>query len=193
MVKINDVEEKRLIVAYYLAKNKKDNNCFSDIKVWHQWTALWSEDFRTEEGKVFKRYDNQFVLSKKKAKKEKHEGILIQEFKEYDDFLAEICQWINENYKRIKGRIKNANIIKEQLIEYRRECAGIIQEYFKNSGLSEKGYKFQILTSKKEPLLLGKYCILAENPEGRYKDICCGSYEIIMNFLKEEMEECKQK
>lgn len=193
MVKIKDVEEKKLIVACYIAKNKKDNNYFSDIKVWHHWTALWSEDFRTDEGKVLKLYghNHQFVLSKTKAKEQKKEGILTQEFKEYDDFLAEICQWINENYKRTKGRIRNANIIKEKLLAYRRECAGIIQEYLNNSGMTEKGYKIQNLTSKKEPLLLGKYCILAENLEGRYKSICCGSYETMMEFLKKEMEEYK--
>lgn len=191
MVKIKDVEEKRLIVAYYLAKNKKDNNCFSDIKVWHQWTALWSEDFRTEEGKVFKRYANQFVLSKTKAKKQNHEGALIQEFKEYDDFLNETCQWVNDNYKRNKSRTRNANIAKERLLEYKKDRGVLLQEYFNNNGFPEKGYRFQNLTSRKEPLSMGKYLILAPNPEGRYKSICCGSYEMVMDFFKKEKEECK--
>lgn len=191
MVRIKDVEEKRLILTYYLSKSKKDNKCFGDIKVWNQWTALWSEDFRTETGKVLKRYNNQFVLSKTKAKKQKEEGTLTQDFKEYDDFLAETYQWVNENHKRNKGRTKNANIMKERLLAYKKECAILIQEYFNNNEFAEKGYRFQNLTSKKEPLLMGKYCILAPNSEERYKGICCGSYETVMEFLKKEMGECK--
>lgn len=190
---IKDVEEKRLILAYYLSKNKKDNHCFSDVKVWHQWTGLWNEDFRTESGKFLKRYGNQFVLSKTKAKKQKKEGTLIQEFKEYDDFLNEICQWVNENYKRNKGRMKNANIMKERLLAYKRECALSLLKYFDNNGFAEKGFRFQNLTSRKESISMGKYCILAPIEEGRYKGICCGSYETVMKFLKNEMEECKQK
>ena len=191
MLRIKDVEEKRLILAYYLSKNKRDNNrCFCDTKVWHQWTGLWSEDFRTETGKFLKRYNKQFVLSKTKAKKQMGEGTYKQDFKEYDDFLNKTCEWVNKNYKWNKGRTKNANIMKERLLAYKKQCGVLLQKYFDNNRFSEKGYRFQNLTSRKEPLSMGKYLILAPDSEGRYKGICCGSYETVMEFMEKEMEGC---
>lgn len=93
MLKISDLEEKRLIVAYSMARTSKHIGLEN---VWRQWCIWWRDDF-TVNGWVLRMYDHKFVKSKRKARERVRAGETnIQDFKEYDDFLAELCAWLKK-------------------------------------------------------------------------------------------------
>lgn len=181
MLHIKDVEEKKMIVAYYMVRNRKNLGLEN---VWRVWSAWWEKDF-SDKGRPLTMYDHKLVLSKTKAREKVRAGENYQDYKEYDDFLAEICEWLKGQFDTTDGRKTHASLLKEQLLKHRSICDQNIRKRLKNSGLRAEGYKLQNQTSKKHPLLLGRYLIIGT--EGCIKQ---GSYEEIMNYI-DEMEECK--
>ena len=184
MLKISDLEEKKLIVAYSMARNKKGVGIEN---VWRQWCIWWKEDF-TVNGRVLKMYDHKFVRSKTKARERVKAGeSVIQDFKEHDDFLGELCVWLEENYDKTTTRKENIAILKEKLLKYKTACGINIYTLFKKSGLKEKGYRLQNRTSKKHPLLLGRYLIFHKD-NGVQKFVTQGTYEQITNWINNERQ-----
>lgn len=92
MLNIKDVEEKKLIIAYSIARTK-NCNAFEET-VWNNWSGKWPKDFKSKDGKPLKRYNHQCVISKTQAKKAAKLGTLTQDYKEYDDFIIEISEWV---------------------------------------------------------------------------------------------------
>lgn len=134
-------------------------------------------------------YDHKFVKSKTKARERVMAGETnIQDFKEYDDFLAELCKWIEANYDKSIGRKENTAILKDKLLKYKAECGKNIQMLFKKSGLKVQGYKLQNQTSTKHPFLLGKYIIIHTNRYGIRKCVAQGTYEQITNWINSKTE-----
>lgn len=84
MLNIRNAEEKKIIVAYYMTRNKRN---LGIENVWRIWCTWWKDDFSVD-GKLLRMYDHIFVLSKTKAREKARIGENIQEFKEYDDFLS---------------------------------------------------------------------------------------------------------
>lgn len=186
MLNISDLEEKRLIVAYAIVK--ENQQAFPE-KTWRKWSIWWKDDFSVNGG-ALKMYDHIFVKSKTKAREKKQMGEDIQEFKEYDDFLAELCVWINEwikdNYDKTVSNKANVARFKEKLLKYKEECNAKIRILFKKSGLYQQGYKLIVQTSKKHPLLLGKYIILHTDKYDIRECVAQGSYEQISNWIKQK-------
>lgn len=90
MLKISDLEEKKLIVAYSMARTSKHIGLEN---VWRQW-CIWRRDDFSVNGGALRMYDHKFVKSKTKARERVRAGETnIQDFKKYDDFLAELCTW----------------------------------------------------------------------------------------------------
>lgn len=185
MLKISDLEEKKLIVAYSMARDKKRVGLEN---VWRQWCIWWREDF-TVNGGALRMYDHRFVKSKTKVRERMKAGETnIQDFKEYDDFLAELCIWVEENYDKTVGRKGNTAILKDKLLKYKAECGRNIQMLFKKSGLKEKGYRLQNQTSVKHPLLLGKYLIFHRDQDGIQKCVAQGTCEQVTDWINNEIE-----
>lgn len=188
MLKISDLEEKRLIVAYFMARHKKHIGL---EKIWIQWCMWWREDF-TVDGVALRMYDHKFVKSKTKARQRIAEGETdIQDFKEYDDFLAELYAWfkeIRENYDNTLTREQNIAILKDKLLKYKATCGNNISILFKKSGLKEQGYRLQNQTSKKHPLLLGKYLIFHKDKYGIQECVAQGTYEQMVNWINNKIE-----
>lgn len=111
----------------------------------------------------------------------------IQDFKEYDDFLAELCTWLKENYDNTLTRKENIAILKERLLKYKANCGINIRTLFNKSGLKKKGYRLQNWTSKKHPLRLGKYLILKKQ-----ECIAQGTYEQMVDWITTNKDKTKR-
>lgn len=183
MLNIQDVEEKRLIIAYQIAKSGREI-CLK--RVWDYWCADWPKDFRTDDGRVLKMYKQQLVLSKNQARHMSKINALTQEFKEYDDLLAATYDWIKKNYNGHKCSKRNANIFMEQLLFYRRACFNDILAFLDNSGLKSQGYILQNLTKKKHPLLLSEYMVFIKENDNYNKLIIQGTYQQVMDYLRKK-------
>lgn len=181
MLNIKDMEEKRLIIAYYIARNSKCQ--LNDDIVWNQWNGRWPKDLRSKNNRPLKRYNHHCVESRTQAKKEAKSENLSYDYTEYDNFIIETCEWVKSLYDKDKANWKNANIVLERLFIYRETCDKRIRELLFESGLAAEGYKLQNQTSKKHPHLLGDYLIL-HNQNGVNKCVIRGSYEQVMNYLK---------
>lgn len=185
MLNISDSEEKKLIVAYSMARNKKHVGLEN---VWRQWCIWWKEDFSVNGG-TLRMYDHRFIKSKKKVRERMQSGETdIHDFKEYDDFLVDLCKWIEANYDETISRKDNITILKNRLLKYKAECGRNISILFKKSGLKEKGYRLQNQTSVKHPLLLGKYVIFYKDRYGIREFVTQGSYEQITKWINNEAE-----
>lgn len=80
-------------------------------------------------------YDHRFIKSKKKVRERMKVGETdIHDFKEYDDFLVDLCKWIEANYDESISRKNNITILKNRLLKYKAECGRNIQILFKKSG-----------------------------------------------------------
>ena len=134
-------------------------------------------------------YDHKFVKSKTKARERVRAGETdIQDFKEYDDFLAELCEWFEENYDKTISKKCNIEILKDKLLKYKATCGNNISILFKKSGLKEQGYRLQNQTSKKHPLLLGKYLIFHKDKYGIQECVAQGTYEQMVNWINNKIE-----
>lgn len=185
MLKISDLEEKKLIVAYSMARTSKHIGLEN---VWRQWCIWWRDDFSVNGG-ALRMYDHKFVKSKTKARERVRAGETdIQDFKEYDDFLAELCTWFEENYDKTISKKCNIEIFKDKLLKYKATCGNNISILFKKSGLKEQGYRLQNQTSKKHPLLLGKYLIFHKDKYGIQECVAQGRYEQMVNWINNKIE-----
>lgn len=102
MLKVSDLEEKKLIVAYSMAR---DNTHIGLENVWRRWCVWWKEDFSVNGG-ALKMYDHRFVKSTTKARERRRAGETnIQDFKEYDDFLLKYVNgWKKTMIKLLAGK-----------------------------------------------------------------------------------------
>ena len=140
-------------------------------------------------GGALRMYDHKFVKSKTKARERVRAWETnIQDFKEYDDFLAELCEWFEENYDKTISKKCNIEILKDKLLKYKATCGNNISTLFKKSGLKEQGYRLQNQTSKKHPLLLGKYLIFHKDKYGIQECVAQGTYEQMVNWINNKIE-----
>ena len=184
MRKISDLEEKKLIVAYSMAKDEKN---IGIEYVWRDWRTRWNDDFSVN-GRALRRYNHQFVKSKTKAREMIRKGETdIYKYKEYDDLLAQICEWMETNYDNSISRQENVDILRRKLLEYKEECYGELYTLLKKSGLKGKGYRLQNAVSAKNVQDLGIYRISYKDGKG-VTEYVQGTYEQIVNWMNEKAE-----
>lgn len=184
MLKVSDLEEKKLIVAFSMAR---DNTHVGLENVWRRWCVWWKEDFSVNGG-ALKMYDHRFVKSTTKARERRKAGETnIQDFKEYDDFLAEICKWLEENYDKTIGRKENTAILRDKLQKYKADCDKNIHNLLKKSGLKKKGYRLKNHTSR-HLTFMGKYLIFHRDQNGNQDCVAQGTYEQVTNWIKNKIE-----
>lgn len=175
MVKIKDLEEKKLIISYFLSRSKGRGI----ETVYRQWCKWWKEDFTTEGG-VLKMYNHSFVLSKTKAR----QGVEQPAYcKEYYERLNEIFEYVRDSYDKSKNKKENVDILKARLFRYREQCNKNIRQIIAENNLYGKECKFLNQTSKKHPNILGKYVFI--HKVNGSKVVKVGSYEDIINYLKQ--------
>lgn len=182
MQHIKDLEEKKMIIAYYLAKNKKNVGLET---VWRIWSNWWDKDF-CDKGRTLTMYDHTLVLSKTKARAKVKAGESFNDYKEYDDFLADICQWIKDSYDNTVDGKTNTNLLTEKLFKYKEQCNNLIRRKFNKSSLKAEGYKLRCVISRRKPHHLSTYLLF--NEDDVY--VTQGTYENMLKYI-DEMEECK--
>lgn len=184
MLKISDLEEKKLIVAYSMARTSKHIGLEN---VWRQWCIWWGDDFSVNGG-ALRMYDHKFVKSKTKARERVRAGETdIQDFKEYDDLLAQVCEWMETNYDNSISRQENAGILRRKLLEYKEKCGRELYALLKRSGLKGKGYRLQNAVSEKNVQDLGRYRISYKDGKG-FKEYVQGTYEQIVKWMNDKAE-----
>lgn len=184
MLKILDLEEKKLIIAYFIAKGEKN---IGIEYIWREWHTRWNDDFSVN-GWALRRYNHQFVKSKTKAREMARKGEAdIYKYKEYDDLLAQICEWMEANYDNTISRQENAGILRRKLLEYKGTCGRELYSLLKRSGLKEKGYRLQNAVSVKNVQDLGKYSISYKDGKG-FSEYVQGTYEQIVNWINNKIE-----
>lgn len=184
MLKISDLEEKKLIVAYSMAKDEKD---IGIEYVWREWHTRWNDDFSVN-GRALRRYNHQFVKSKTKTRELVRKGETnIYKYKEYDDLLAQICEWMVANYDNTISRQENVDILRKKLLEYKEKCGRELYALLKRSGLKEKGYRLQNSVSVNNVQDLGRYRISYNDGKGS-KEYVQGTYGQIVNWINNKIE-----
>lgn len=120
LIKINDADEKKMIIAYQkLCSNKTAKNLLCNSSVYSTWIMRWRNDFVVN-GKCLKIWHQELAVSANKHRK----GIEPPEYyKEYNKFINDITDWMNNNYEIKQGRRNNKRKYAEMLIEHRKICA----------------------------------------------------------------------
>ena len=186
MLDIKDIEEKKLIVAYRVSKSKR----LGADHIWRLWMSSWDNDFRVK-GTPLKMHDHKFIQSNTKRRESANAGeALIQGYKEYDDFLADVYNWIREQLHKYRtdNTMKTCDKFMKMLASHRRECADNLYRIMRENNLQRKGYSLKNQTSSKNPLELGRL-LLRHNHEGTWETIMSGSYEEILDCLNEIIKE----
>lgn len=183
MINIKDIEEKKLIIAYLICKQKSGIGL---EHIFRLWTQQWGNDFVTENGAKLRMHNHKIIVSKRKL----NQGIPLPKCcEEYNLFLDEIYKWMNEKYDDKVGRKKNADMFKEMLFAHREQCRKNFYRTFNNSKLKAKGYKVLTQISMKQPLILSKYSIFHTDKYGIKECVFSGNYEDAMCYLEKKMEE----
>ena len=121
MIKINDAEEKKMIIAYQkLCSNKTvKNHLLCNSSVYSEWLVRWRDDFVVD-GKCLKMWHQKFVVSANKHR----QGIEPPYYyHEYNAFINDVTNWMNNNYETRQGRKNNKRRYAEMLISHRKSCA----------------------------------------------------------------------
>lgn len=175
MIKIKDMEEKRLTVAYFMSRNKK---VLCPELVWEAWIQWWKEDFTTDDGAQLLMFNGFFVLPRTE------QGIPKPHYcKEYDEFLHNTLVWIREHSKG--SRKANNESLMHMLTAHREENSRRLFDLFEQKNLQHKGYKLLDHTAyRKHPLRLGRFSI--SHRDYRDKNKTCvvdGSYETVLDYI----------
>lgn len=134
MINIKDSEEKKMIVAYIkTCSNKAVRNLLCNSNVHETWRMRWRDDFVVN-GKCLKLWQQKFVMSANKHR----QGIEPPEYyNEYNEFINNVTNWMNDNYDKKIGRKGNRRKFGEILIDHRKTCAHkLVQLLSSNNHLS---------------------------------------------------------
>lgn len=128
LIKINDTDEKKMIIAYQkLCSKKTAKNLLCNSSVYGEWIMRWRNDFIVD-GKCLKMWHQKLVVSANKHK----QGIEPPEYyKEYNKLINDVTDWMNSNYEINQGRRNNKRKYAEMLIEYRKICADKVKAKLK--------------------------------------------------------------
>ena len=106
MINIKDIEVKKLIIAYFVCRQKGSTG----LKyIFRLWTQQWSNDFVADNGMKLRMHNQKIIVFKRKL----NLGIPLPKCcEEYDLFLDKIYKWINEKYDNKVGRRTNIKMNK---------------------------------------------------------------------------------
>ncbi|MFW5651084.1 MAG: hypothetical protein ACOCNC_06780 [Acetivibrio ethanolgignens] len=95
MKQINDIEEKKRIIAFYKCiYNKHPQNILCNSRIYDVWLRLWRKDFEVD-GKCLKMWHQKFVESVAKHRyKEEPPAYYV----EYNELINSVTDWVNEHY-----------------------------------------------------------------------------------------------
>lgn len=172
MVKITDLEEKKLIIAYHkCGSNKNCKNIFVNSGIYAKWLEWWKSDFTINE-KCIQMYKQKLILSGAKWR----QGIRPQEYEERTEFLTSITDWINSTYDKKLGRKGNRKAFHRMLIELReRQLNNLSIE------ASKIGCTIKDISSKNE-LELRTYNLIRNG-----EIVASGTYESLLLYVVKEV------
>lgn len=182
MIEINDLEEKKHIIAYYKCNSGRNcKNIFNNNSIYNDWWRWWGMDFpKKRNGKPMQIYKNQLVISAAKHRK----GITTNMHKECTAILSSVTNWINKNYNKQITRKENRKKFREMLIRLRKNNYNNLLQILNDAGLVDKGYSIQD-TSSENIYELRNYCLIYSGDTVTVKN---GSYETILEHLHKIMD-----
>lgn len=181
MIKIKDVEKKKLQIAYFLSRCKCEDN-FSISSIYGQWCKWWKEDFLINGTFQPQIYKGELVLSKKGAQLGETQPECMTY---YNDVLHRVQKEIIKHYDNNVGRKTNSDRFKKQMLHKRGKNLKKLIEALKERNVADK-YFIENRTSKKHPCKLGLYAIRDKGkPNGIY--YCSGTYETVLDYIENEI------
>lgn len=178
MIQIKDSDEKKMIIAYQKScSHKTQRNLLCNSSVYSEWLLRWRDDFVVG-GRCLKMWHQKFVVSANKHK----QGIEPPEFyKEYNEFMNAVTDWINCNREMKQGMKNNKRKFGEILMEHRKNCADTVMfklRECKNLSSCELTYVLPNKTDKKFTELV-KYSLIYEG-----KEIFKGSFDETVGYIE---------
>lgn len=178
MIKIKDIDEKKMIIDYYkLGSNRNTKNILNNSSVYSTWLERWRDDF-TVNGKCLQMFRQRFVVSANKDRKKIEPP---EYYNDYNSFINSVTHWMNANYDKKIGRKNNRKKIGDILMGYREECALNLIELIKNSKhFSDCELKYHLYDKSRDKVFmqLVKYTII-HNDSVIYK----GTYDEVKEFI----------
>lgn len=182
MLSIKDVDEKKLIINYYKLGTKRNRTkkntqkIICNSNVYAEWIQRWRDDFAID-GKCLKMFGQKFVVSAAKYKK----GIKAPEYyKEYNNFICSITNFMIANYDKNIGIKRNRKKIGDILVEYRKDCADRLLNILNDSKNLSNCELVYTLPDKADKLFMSlvKYSIVHNGLV-----IFSGSYDEVKEYI----------
>lgn len=177
MIKIDDAEEKKMIIAYQkLCSNKSTKNLLCNSSIYSAWLMRWRNDFVVN-GKCLKMYQQSLVVSANKHRK----GIEPPRYyHEYNAFINNMTTWMNDNYEIKQGRKNNKRKYADILIEHRKICADKVVKKLKECKNLSDCKLIYILPDKTDKRFteLVTYSLIHNE-----KEIFKGSYDEVIKYM----------
>ena len=148
MVRINDIEEKKLIIAYSKACSKKQDEILDNRSVYATWRSLWIDDFRYR-GVCLRMRKNKFCTTKNSKKKCVCPSYVL---KECNTFISSITEWLNDVYNQNGSKKENKEYFEKMIFAYRKSAFAELEQLLKDSGLEAAGYYLTDYTNKRNPI-----------------------------------------
>lgn len=189
MVRINDIEEKKLIIAYSKACSKKQDEILDNRSVYATWRSLWSDDFRYR-GVCLRMRKNKFCTTKNSKKKCVCPSYVL---KECNTFISSITEWLNDVYNQIGSKKENKEYFEKMIFAYRKSAFAELEQLLKDSGLEAAGYYLTDYTNKRNPIRITNFQLDYRISDDKKKFIKAGSYEPLKNYINQNAENLLQK
>lgn len=179
--KINDIEEKRLQVAYFISRRKGGVSKFSIRNIHRQWCQWWKDDFCVD-GKKLQIFHDEIVLSSTAVKQGERQP-------NYCDYYTNVLKkaqdiMTKEYHLDLSGR-QNSDIFRDKLIACRRNQGKALRKKLKKHGLNER-YYITHNSYTRYICKLGRY-ILHDKTESKDKYCYIGSYDNMCRYIDENL------
>lgn len=173
---INDIEEKRLQILYFLSQKQDKVSNFSIENIFNQWCKWWKKDFDTSY-QISKIFQNEITLSLPLEKCTVDTKYYIKVLKKTQNILVRLCHEDATNH--------SIEAFKEKLLECRRVHGKCLRKKLKMAGLNRRYYITHNSYSK-NIYKLGRY-ILHDKTEPKDRYCYIGSYDKMRKYIEKNL------
>ena len=173
MIQIKDLEEKRLIIAEFKCRSKKNAKyTFGWKSIYFNWGLWWVNDCPRDK---HNRPINSGILEH--PPKKGINATILEKNAEFLEFLQSVSLWINENYNKKITRSENQKRFEKMLADVRADNLDTLLQALKDNGLSEDGYLITEVSC--DDCKLATYALFNKNT----LNIKIGTYETILDRI----------
>ena len=173
---IDDIEEKRLQVLYFLSQKRGGVSSFTMENIFKQWCHWWRKDFGSD-CQNLKVFQDEIILSLPLEKYKDDIRYYIKVLKKTQNVLIRLYREEINN--------QNSETIKEKLLECRRVHGKCLRKKLKRADLNRRYYITHNSYSK-NIYRLGRYILHDKTkPKDRYCYI--GSYDKMRKYIEKNL------